>query len=78
MKDAKHAVNIIEVPDAPARIAMRQCAGIVKHYGRLAQFGSLDLSGLAMSCYLQGAVDCIEAARNNPRLMELGTPGRKP
>lgn len=68
----KLKVEMIDIPTGPARIAQRQTQDIIKYYAALAGFGSLDLAGLALSCYLQGAVDCIEAAKHHPHMLKLG------
>jgi hypothetical protein len=58
--------ELIETPPAVHRIAARQTIDAIRYYGRAAaSTGTVDLNGLALSCYLQGAVDVLNAISNS-------------
>jgi hypothetical protein len=63
-------VRIVDISKGVAELADRRCKSIVRRTATIAQYGTVDLSSLARSCYLQGVTDGVQLASSRPEVVE--------
>lgn len=72
MKHRDADLFALKVPISQYEVARRRVEEITRHYARVAQSGSLDLSGLSTSAYLQGVWDGVQLAKMRPEVLTEG------